>query len=142
MELLQSYHVIFNFYQAKKVTINQVAVRGSVLAPYAAIHDATGVIWGSVYAKSMSGPIQLNWVPFPCEMEDGVVKYQITCDARDVPFIKEYNAQHGLTAGPGFITVAPNAEVNVQTAGAGTYSVLFGVCLGVLMVSLLSLMDE
>ena len=66
MEVLAKYNVIFNFYEATSVRIGGIAVRGSVIAPNANIADATGVIWGAVYAKSMTGPCQINLKPLNC----------------------------------------------------------------------------
>lgn len=44
--------VLFNFPQAKKITLTSVAIAGSVLAPYAEITQPTGVVEGQVIAKS------------------------------------------------------------------------------------------
>lgn len=44
--------VLFNFPQAKKITLTSVAIAGSVLAPYAEITQPTGVVEGQVVAKS------------------------------------------------------------------------------------------
>ncbi len=56
--------VIFNFYEAEKLSIYGVSVEGSVLAPFADIVRAEGVIQGQLIAKSMSGPMQQNLNPF------------------------------------------------------------------------------
>ncbi|KAI3659413.1 hypothetical protein MP638_000172 [Amoeboaphelidium occidentale] len=63
-EGLKDMNVIFNFYQASSLTIKEIAVRGWVLAPHADINGPTGVIHGSVYAKSLTGSIQINLNPF------------------------------------------------------------------------------
>lgn len=56
--------VIFNFYEATSLTIAGVGVRGYIVAPYANVRDATGVVWGSVYVNSLTGSLQINWVHF------------------------------------------------------------------------------
>ena len=64
--MLAEYNVIFNFSEATAVRISGVAFRGSVIAPNANIVDATGVVWGSTFVKSMTGPIQINLKPLTC----------------------------------------------------------------------------
>ena len=60
METLKDMDVIFNFYQATSLVISGVAVRGHVLAPFADVRDATGVVYGNFYANSFSGTLQFN----------------------------------------------------------------------------------
>ena len=59
-EVLSNYTVIFNFPEATTLDIRDVGVRGLILAPYANISNATGVVWGNVYARELTGPIQVN----------------------------------------------------------------------------------
>jgi choice-of-anchor A domain-containing protein len=79
--------IYFNFYEAQLLTIRYIAVRGNVLAPYANIQDASGVIWGSVYARSMSGQMQINIGPSAgaCPGDDKVLLPEIKCSA-DGPY--------------------------------------------------------
>ena len=67
MEALAPFNVMFNFPDAAYVDIKGIAVRGGVLAPNAELKDATGVIWGPTYVKSMTGPIQINLKPIQCK---------------------------------------------------------------------------
>ena len=53
-------NIIYNFYQATSLTINQIAVEGSILAPAAAINFAGGQIKGELIGASVSGPGQVN----------------------------------------------------------------------------------
>ena len=56
--------VLFNFYEATTLTFSGIAVRGSVLAPFAHVNNPQGVIWGTIIAASWDGPMQQNHVPF------------------------------------------------------------------------------
>jgi choice-of-anchor A domain-containing protein len=69
---LTPYHnkVLFNFYEATSLSFNNIAVEGSVLAPYAQIENPTGVIWGTVVAASWDGHMQQNHVPFEGELPE------------------------------------------------------------------------
>ena len=66
MEAFAAYNVLFNFPQATQLEINGIAVRGGILAPFATSLNATGAIWGPVYIKLLSGPIQINLRPLMC----------------------------------------------------------------------------
>ena len=59
-----SNRVLFNFYEALNLEISGIRVEGSILAPYATINNAQGVIQGNVIAKNLSGSIQQNLNPF------------------------------------------------------------------------------
>lgn len=59
-----SNRVLFNFYEAVNLEISGISVEGSILAPYATISNAQGVIQGNVIAKNLSGSIQQNLNPF------------------------------------------------------------------------------
>ncbi len=59
-----SNRVLFNFYEAVNLEISGISVEGSILAPYATINNAQGVIQGNVIAKNLSGSIQQNLNPF------------------------------------------------------------------------------
>jgi len=56
--------VLWNFCDASNLTINGVALLGTVLAPLANVTGGDGVIQGQLFANSFSGPTQSNWVPF------------------------------------------------------------------------------
>lgn len=64
LEGLAGIPVIWNFFTAKTLTITGVAVHGYVVAPFADVVGATGVIHGSVYLNSMTGSIQINKVEY------------------------------------------------------------------------------
>jgi choice-of-anchor A domain-containing protein/uncharacterized repeat protein (TIGR01451 family)/TQXA domain-containing protein len=53
-------NVLYNFYQATDLTIADIDVRGSILAPFAALNYNSGVINGQVIVKSMTGNGQFN----------------------------------------------------------------------------------
>lgn len=101
-EQLQYYQVIFNFYEAKSLIINGVGVRGYVLAPYADINGPGGVVWGSVYAKSLRGPLQLNWVPFVVGPNCRKPRtYKQSCPRAAIPGIVNTNNQMNGSYPPG-----------------------------------------
>jgi len=52
--------VLYNFYQAETITIQGIDVRGSVLAPLAAVNFASGVQNGQMICKSLTGIGQFN----------------------------------------------------------------------------------
>lgn len=52
--------VLFNFYEATKIDITAINVRGSVLAPYAAVTFNNAVINGTLVAQSLTGDGQSN----------------------------------------------------------------------------------
>ncbi|KAI9193628.1 uncharacterized protein BJ171DRAFT_478763 [Polychytrium aggregatum] len=51
--------IIWNFYDASVVHLGLVSFYGTVLAPKAIVDGKSGLIKGNVYAKSVSGPIQI-----------------------------------------------------------------------------------
>lgn len=55
---------LFNFYEAATLQLGGIAVRGSILAPFATVNNPQGVIWGTIIAASWNGPMQQNHVPF------------------------------------------------------------------------------
>ncbi|MFA5804308.1 MAG: SdrD B-like domain-containing protein [Melioribacteraceae bacterium] len=66
-------NVLYNFYQSTNLQIRAIDVRGSVLAPFAALYFPSGLISGQVICKSMVGAGQFNLSPFvgniPCDKE-------------------------------------------------------------------------
>ncbi|MFH1057289.1 MAG: choice-of-anchor A family protein, partial [Pseudomonadota bacterium] len=56
--------VVFNFVEATSINIHGVSVEGSILAPFADILNAEGVIQGQLIAKNFSGSLQQNLNPF------------------------------------------------------------------------------
>lgn len=56
--------VLFNFYEAKSLTLNSIGVEGSVLAPYADIKKASGIVHGTLIANSWEGTMALSLQPF------------------------------------------------------------------------------
>ncbi len=66
-------NVLYNFYKAKTLKIQEIDVRGSILAPRAIVNFSDGLISGQLIAKSMKGNGQLNNYPFignvPCNTQ-------------------------------------------------------------------------
>ncbi|GAK58510.1 von Willebrand factor type A domain protein [Candidatus Vecturithrix granuli] len=93
MESLTSFQntTLYNFYQATTLQLSGIAVRGSVLAPFAVVNNPQGVIWGTIIAASWNGMMQQNHVPFTGEIDSVVIKlndnkdsqYKITFVERD-----------------------------------------------------------
>ncbi|HEY4311311.1 MAG TPA: choice-of-anchor A family protein [Pirellulales bacterium] len=48
-------HVLYNFSQATSLTVNQIGIEGTILAPNAAVNFAGGQINGSLIAQSVTG---------------------------------------------------------------------------------------
>ncbi|MFA7290073.1 MAG: SdrD B-like domain-containing protein, partial [Melioribacteraceae bacterium] len=57
-------NILYNFFEATAIDINNIEVRGSVLAPFAAINFASGVQYGQMICKSLTGQGQFNLFPF------------------------------------------------------------------------------
>ena len=57
-------NVMYNFYDADNITIHQIDVTGTILAPKAHINFISGVQNGQMIAKSLEGTAQYNNVPF------------------------------------------------------------------------------
>lgn len=76
--------IYFNFFEAQILTIQNIAVRGNILAPHASINNAMGVTWGSIYARTMTGPMQINIGPFAgaCPTDDNYTLPATSCDGR------------------------------------------------------------
>jgi choice-of-anchor A domain-containing protein len=59
--------VLFNFYEATTLSLQNIGVEGSILAPFAHVDDPQGVIYGTIIAASWEGPMQQNHFPFEGE---------------------------------------------------------------------------
>lgn len=57
-------HVLFDFPQATALTLNNVGMDGSILAPFARIAFDSGVIAGQLIGASFTGSAQTNNAPF------------------------------------------------------------------------------
>jgi len=57
-------HVLYNFPQATTLTLTNVGIDGSILAPFAAIAFDNGAITGQLIGASFTGPGQANNAPF------------------------------------------------------------------------------
>ncbi|WP_298234079.1 choice-of-anchor A family protein [uncultured Azohydromonas sp.] len=55
-----AYNVLFNFVDATEITLNNVGVFGSILAPLASINGGNGQINGNVVVKDWNSNIQIN----------------------------------------------------------------------------------
>ena len=62
-------NILFNFYETTKLDVSAIGVMGSILAPNASLYFNSGVINGTVVAKSMDGSGQFNYNPFQYTME-------------------------------------------------------------------------
>jgi choice-of-anchor A domain-containing protein len=49
-------HVLYNFHDAMNLTLDQIGVMGTILAPLASVNFAGGAIDGTIIAKNLSGP--------------------------------------------------------------------------------------
>ncbi len=56
-------HVVFNFYQAQSLLIQNMGIEGSILAPNAAVSFFNGSMDGTLVASSFNGNAQLHNVP-------------------------------------------------------------------------------
>lgn len=54
--------ILFNFLEADTLSLANIGVQASILAPETDILTSWGVIWGQVVGKSWSGPMQVNQV--------------------------------------------------------------------------------
>lgn len=57
-------NVLYNFYQATNIKISNIDVRGTVLAPFAAVDFPSGVQNGQMICKSLTGRGQFNFAMF------------------------------------------------------------------------------
>lgn len=57
-------HVIFNFFEAQTLSVRDIQVEGSVLAPLASLNFPHGLIVGQVVAASSNGAGQFNHAPY------------------------------------------------------------------------------
>jgi choice-of-anchor A domain-containing protein/uncharacterized repeat protein (TIGR01451 family) len=57
-------NVIYNFYQAHNITIQGIAVLGTILAPKATVDFVSGVQYGQMICKNLTGQGQFNLAPF------------------------------------------------------------------------------
>ncbi|MCA0387272.1 MAG: choice-of-anchor A family protein [Bacteroidetes bacterium] len=79
---------MFNFHDAKKITIQSIDVTGSVLAPLADVNFISGVQHGQMICKSLSGGAQYNLANFigniPLDTTITNIAEIISCDQLDV----------------------------------------------------------
>lgn len=52
--------VVYNFYEAGKLNLSGIEVKGSILAPFAAVNFISGVIYGNTIAYNLTGSGQYN----------------------------------------------------------------------------------
>ena len=57
-------NVLYNFYQATALTISGIDIKGSILAPFAAVNFISGVQNGQMICKSLTGMGQFNLAMF------------------------------------------------------------------------------
>jgi choice-of-anchor A domain-containing protein len=56
--------VLYNFYQAQTLTLSQIGIQGSILAPRANITFNLGALWGQLIGKSFVGAGELDDAQF------------------------------------------------------------------------------
>ncbi len=61
-------HVIYNFFEADSVVLSGIAVKGSILAPFAFVNFVSGQLNGNLIAHSISGEGQINYSWFEGEI--------------------------------------------------------------------------
>lgn len=64
-------NILFNFYEAEDLSLANIGVQGSILAPLAHIQTGWGVIWGQVVARGWNGPMQVNQVYYGGSLPSG-----------------------------------------------------------------------
>ena len=89
LEALANYNVVFNFAEATDLSLHGAAIRGSVLAVNAKITNGQGVVWGHVYARSMTGPIQINLKPIKQCESTNVIKCRLRPKPTSTPCDEE-----------------------------------------------------
>jgi choice-of-anchor A domain-containing protein len=57
-------NVLFNFVQAKSISMTGLSLQASILAPLAALGFNNGNVYGNVIARSFNGNGQINYAPF------------------------------------------------------------------------------
>jgi choice-of-anchor A domain-containing protein len=55
-------NLLWNLNSATSISLSSTS--GSILAMNASITDTYGAVWGQIFAKSLSGPDQINWTQF------------------------------------------------------------------------------
>lgn len=60
----KSNHIIWNFCEATSLTVNRVAIMGTILAPKANVFGGSGQINGQLFANSFNGSTPINWFQF------------------------------------------------------------------------------
>ncbi|MPY69929.1 MAG: choice-of-anchor A family protein [Alphaproteobacteria bacterium] len=54
--------ILFNFFEAETLSLANIGVQASILAPETDIQTSWGVVWGQVVGASWTGPMQVNQV--------------------------------------------------------------------------------
>lgn len=122
---------IYNFYESKYLTINNIDVKGTVLAPKADVNFIDGQLNGQFIAKSMKGKAQFNIAKFIGNIQ-GVTELiniaEVTkCDQLD----PDSETGNGVTTEDDYakveISVNPNLSVGTGSVNAdweyvGTYN--------------------
>ena len=62
-------HVVYNFYEADTLTLSGIAVKGSILAPFAFIDFVSGQANGNIIAHDIQGEGQINYSWFQGNIE-------------------------------------------------------------------------
>jgi len=103
-------NVLYNFYQATSLTISGIDVRGTILAPFAAVNFASGVLNGQMICKSLTGMGQFNFVMF----------------GGQIPFEKKVinvaSVSSCLTPDPDSSNNSSSATVTISNTSTGTGS--------------------
>ena len=83
LDAFRDRNVVFHFPEATELAIHHPSLYGTIVAPYATLINATGVVYGSVYARGMVGSSSLELRSSPQAMplcaERCVQKYRFRC---------------------------------------------------------------
>jgi len=118
--------ILFNAYQAGRVTVTAVEIPGSLLAPGATVVFEAGDWEGTIIAYALEGYGEVHWFPFagelPCdELTENLNDPLGATNANKTPFVP--TATSGCSANPS----APGTA-------SGWGLALLGLALGILML--------
>jgi hypothetical protein len=92
MELtgVKNENIIFNFFEAKTLTIHFIAVYGAILAPKATLNYSSGTIYGQTIVNNCNGSGQFNWIKFQGKVTIGkTITNVATLVHADQPLVSE-----------------------------------------------------
>jgi choice-of-anchor A domain-containing protein/uncharacterized repeat protein (TIGR01451 family) len=113
-------NVLFNFPKAISLTISGIDIRGTILAPFASLNFASGVINGQVIAKSMTGSGQFNLSMFKGNIPvDKVITNIASVSSKTTDEVSTNNSSSAtITIG----STASSSDTTSSTSGGGNSS--------------------